>query len=181
RSLSVASGEKVLLRMNDKKRGLINGHVVTVESLAPDGRITTCCGREIPAGYRQLAHGYVLTSHKAQGRTAKAVVVAAARLDGKAAYVACSRGRQACDVFTPDKERLFAGVLSDGNRRAALDVIEEERQKARRNLAKPVSVKNRFKQAIASMVCRVAAFGRRKVVLVKRQWEKKMNQNRIRI
>lgn len=38
-------------------------------------------GKVIPLEFKQWCHGYVITSHKAQGVTAKAVVVAAAMLD----------------------------------------------------------------------------------------------------
>jgi hypothetical protein len=69
--------------------------------------------------------------NRAQGRTARHVIMAAERLDGKSAYVGCSRGRESCDVFTPDKAQLFAGLPFDGNRRAALDVLKEQRQSAR--------------------------------------------------
>jgi hypothetical protein len=93
--------------------------VVTVESVRSDGAVLTQCGKEIPSRFRQFAHGYVVTSHKTQGRTARHVIVAAERLDGKAAYVGCSRGRESCDVYTVDKERLFAGLPFDGNRRAS--------------------------------------------------------------
>jgi hypothetical protein len=50
------------------------------------------------------------------------VVVAAARLDAKSAYVACSRGREMCSVHTPDKTALMAH-LPEGNRLAALDAL----------------------------------------------------------
>ena len=68
----------------------------------------------------------MVTSHKSQGRTADKVVVAAAALDCKAAYVACSRGRQSCAVFTPDKEALFARLPRSADRRAVLDVLKEQ-------------------------------------------------------
>jgi hypothetical protein len=54
------------------------------------------------------------------------VIVAAERLDAKAAYVACSRGRLSCRVYTPDKEALF-DRLPTGNRAAALDMLEKYR------------------------------------------------------
>jgi ATP-dependent exoDNAse (exonuclease V) alpha subunit len=131
RHLEIAQGDQLLIRMNDKARGLINGQVVTVESVRTDGSVHTQCGKEIPSTFRQFAHGYVVTSHKAQGRTARHVIVAADRLDGKSAYVGCSRGRESCDVFTPDKDRLFDGLPFDGNRRAALDVLKEQRHVTR--------------------------------------------------
>ena len=125
REIDLAAGDKILLRVNDKKAGLVNGDVLTVKSIGADGRIETAEGKTLPASYRQLTHGYVVTSHKSQGRTADHVVVAAARLDSKAAYVACSRGRQSCAVFTPEKESLFAGLPRSADRQAALDVLHE--------------------------------------------------------
>ena len=73
--------------------------------------------------FRQWRHGYVVTSHKAQGWTADHVVVAAERFTSKGAYVACSRGRRSCIVH-PDKGRLIER-LPEGNRRAALDALSE--------------------------------------------------------
>ena len=172
RHLEVAQGDQLLIRMNDKARGLINGQVVTVESVRSDGSIHTQCGKEIPATFRQFAHGYVVTSHKAQGRTARHVIVAAERLDAKSAYVGCSRGRESCDVFTPDKERLFGGLPFDGNRRAALDVLKEQRHVARVSIARPPSVVNRIKTAAATVARRVShvSHNARKVAAVAMRW-----------
>jgi hypothetical protein len=126
RQIEVAPGDKVLIRANDKKLGLINGQVLTVAGIGPDGALTTREGLSVPAEFRQWCHGYVLTSHKAQGRTADRVVVAAERLTAKGAYVACSRGRESCAVHTPDKDRMMER-LPEGNRCAALDVLERKR------------------------------------------------------
>jgi hypothetical protein len=98
--------------------------VLTVAGIAPDGALTTREGVSVPAEFRQWCHGYVVTSHKAQGWTADHVVVAAERFTAKSAYVACSRGREFCAVHTPDKDRLVER-LPEGNRRAALDVLRQ--------------------------------------------------------
>ncbi len=126
RHIEVARGDKVLIRTNDKRLGLINGQVLTVAGIAPDGALTTKEGMSVPAEFRQWCHGYVVTSHKAQGRTANHVVVAAERLTTKRAYVACSRGRRSCMIHTPDKARLMER-LPEGDRRAALDVLSKIR------------------------------------------------------
>lgn len=75
----------------------------------------------VPKEFRQWCHGYVVTSHKAQGRTTDHVVVASETLTAKGAYVACSRGRQSCVIHTPDKLRLMER-LQEGDRKAVLDV-----------------------------------------------------------
>jgi hypothetical protein len=126
REIEVAPGDKMLIRANDKRLGLINGQVVTISSIESDGTLQTREGICVPAQFRQWCHGYVVTSHKAQGWTADHVVVAAERLTAKGTYVACSRGRRSCIIHTPDKARLTES-LPEGNRRAALDVLAETR------------------------------------------------------
>jgi hypothetical protein len=124
RSIEIARGDKLLGRANQKRAGLINGQVLTVDKIESDGSITTREGLRIPAGFRQWCHGYVVTSHKAQGRTHRHVIVAAEWLDAKSAYVACSRGKASCTIHTPDKAHLVQH-LPEGTRRAALDVLSE--------------------------------------------------------
>ena len=80
--------------------------------------------KHLAADFRQRCHGYVVTSHKAQGWTADHVVVAAERFTSKGAYAACSRGLRSCIVHTADKARLIER-LPEGNRRAALDALSE--------------------------------------------------------
>lgn len=134
RVIEVLRGEKILIRANDKARGLINGEVLTIENIGSDGTITTREGLTLCADFRQWCHGYVVTSHKSQGRTADHVIVAAEKLDAKAAYVACSRGRFSVAVHTPDKQRLM-DQLPHGDRTAALDVVGH--RQARRSGERP--------------------------------------------
>jgi conjugative relaxase-like TrwC/TraI family protein len=122
RPLGLCPGDKILIRANARPLGLINGQVLTVGKIEPDGSLHMREGISVPATFKQWIHGYVVTSHKAQGRTCERVVVAAARLDAKSSYVACSRGRESCSVHTPDKAALMSH-LPEGNRKAALDVL----------------------------------------------------------
>ncbi|MCE0521373.1 MAG: relaxase domain-containing protein [Methylacidiphilales bacterium] len=122
RSVAVCPGDKILIRANERPLDLINGQVLTIDKIEPDGSLHTREGIVVPPTFKQWTHGYVVTSHKAQGRTCERVVVAAARLDAKSSYVACSRGRELCSVHTPDKAALMAH-LPEGNRLAALDVL----------------------------------------------------------
>jgi conjugative relaxase-like TrwC/TraI family protein len=124
RQVEVAMGDKLLIRANQKRLGLINGQVLTLDRIDPDGSIVTREGLRIPSGFRQWCHGHVVTSHKSQGRTHKHVIVAAERLDAKSTYVGCSRGKLTCTIHTPDKHYLQEH-LPEGTRRAALDVLSE--------------------------------------------------------
>jgi conjugative relaxase-like TrwC/TraI family protein len=120
RPMEVCDGDKVLIRANDRKAGLINGEVLSVAAIK-DGGITFSDGRKVDARqFHALAHGFAVTSHKSQSKSAEHVIVAAERLDAMSAYVACSRGRLSCTVHTPDKESLM-GRLPDGTREAGLD------------------------------------------------------------
>jgi hypothetical protein len=77
RELEIYPGEKILIRRNDREAGLINGQVLTVWRVRHDGAIETEEGKIIPPSFRTFCHGYVVTSHKAQGRTHDKVIVAA--------------------------------------------------------------------------------------------------------
>jgi conjugative relaxase-like TrwC/TraI family protein len=124
RQIEVSPGDKILLQANDRKNGLINGKVVTVESVQADGALVMSDGLVVPSTYRQFTHGYVVTSHKSQGKTADHVVVAATKLDEKAAYVATSRGRMSCCIHTPDKNHLIAAAKHSSLRVGVLDAKE---------------------------------------------------------
>ncbi len=120
--LEICAGERLLVRANYRREGLLNGDFVMVRAVCA-GVITAGDGRVIdPARVTHLSHGYAVTSHKSQSKTADHVVVAAERLDQKSAYVACSRGRLSCSLHVPDKANLFAR-LADGERQAAIEVL----------------------------------------------------------
>jgi conjugative relaxase-like TrwC/TraI family protein len=130
RTLEVAPGDRILIRANDRNAGVLNGEIHTVERIE-SGVLHLADGRRIDtAKFRDFTHGFAVTSHAAQSKTVDHVIVAAERLDAKAAYVACSRGRHTCTVHTPDKEALF-DRLPSGNRAAALDMLEKDRIQAK--------------------------------------------------
>lgn len=126
RMLEVCLGDRLLMRANDRDQGINNGDILTVVALdgdvlrAADGRVIDL------ARFRRFAHGFVVTSHKSQSKTADHVVVAAQRLDAKSAYVACSRGKYSAILHVPAKQALFES-LPPGDREAALDVLRSSR------------------------------------------------------
>jgi hypothetical protein len=123
RNLEVSIGERLLIRRNDRRAGLTNGDVVTVSRLDSDGTIHTREGTVIPPQFRHFSHGYVVTSHRSQGRTHTSVIVAAEEMDAKGAYVSCSRGRERCSVFVPDLSHFLKRLPRSGDRTAALDLV----------------------------------------------------------
>jgi conjugative relaxase-like TrwC/TraI family protein len=141
RLIEVAVGDKLLVRENQERAGLINGEVLTVSGFEKDGGIATLEGKNIPANCRALTHGYALTSYKAQGRTADHVIVAAGQMDSKTCYVACSRGRESCTVHTPSTENLLNHLppSKSGDRKAALEALPEKLPATEMELATPAT------------------------------------------
>jgi conjugative relaxase-like TrwC/TraI family protein len=130
RQLEVAAGDRLLIRANDRASGVLNGEVVTVAGIRA-GMIETADGRRIDSRrFGEFAYGFAVTSHASQSKTVEHVVVVAERLTAKAAYVACSRGRESCVVHTPDKAALL-DRLPNGNREAALDFLGSDHSLAR--------------------------------------------------
>jgi conjugative relaxase-like TrwC/TraI family protein len=164
RNVEIARGDTVLVQQNLASHKLVNGEVLEVESVSPQGEIRTRCGKVIPTNFKRIAHGYAVTSFRAQGRTARHVVTACSKLDAKTAYVSCSRGRESCTVCCPDADRLISSVCG-GERPNALDVargrsaFQEARQRR-------LAVRRDALHAWAQRVMRVAGSTLRKTMRV---------------
>jgi conjugative relaxase-like TrwC/TraI family protein len=131
RKLKVAAGDKLLLQANHRKH-FINGELVEVKHVAGETIILTD-GRTIPADYRTFTHGYAVTSHAAQGKTVDEVLVVAssrslAAVHQQQFYVSISRGRERCQIFTDDAERLRSHVTHSSERLAAVEVVPHVRR-----------------------------------------------------
>lgn len=130
RALEVCEGDRLLVRANDRSASLINGQTLTVSAVR-DGIIETREGRRIDSkDFKAITHGFAVTSHRSQSKTTDHVIVAAARLDAKSVYVACSRGRLSCSVHTPEKASLIER-LPEGTRPAAMDYLSPAHPSAR--------------------------------------------------
>lgn len=133
RQLRVAVRDKLLLQGNAMaaRQRFVNGELVDVEGIQGDSILLTD-GRMIPANYRTFTHGYAVTSHAAQGKTVDEVfIVASARslpaVSQEQFYVSISRGRDACRVFTDDKDLLRSHVGRSSARVAAFEVLPPHR------------------------------------------------------
>jgi ATP-dependent exoDNAse (exonuclease V) alpha subunit len=132
RTLKIATGDRLLLQANAGRRRFINGELVEVQAIQGDS-ILLADGRQIPAGYRTFTHGYAITSHAAQGKTVDEVMVVASSRSLPAVhrqqfYVSISRGREHCQVFTDDVERLRSHVAHSSERLAAIEVVPQVRR-----------------------------------------------------
>ena len=111
REIELCKGDLIQFNVNLRDRKIYNGNIAQVTDtpgkvmlLYPDGKPRELI--DMPPDYSTFKYGWVTTSHKAQGRTAETVVVAAQALDRKAFYVALSRGRSRVALHCPEKEFL---------------------------------------------------------------------------
>jgi conjugative relaxase-like TrwC/TraI family protein len=127
RKLKVAAGDKLLLQANTVGKRFINGELVVVRAIQGDS-VVLADGRVIPPNYRTFTHGYAVTSHAAQGKTVDEVLVVAssrslAAVHQQQFYVSISRGRDRCQIFTDDAERLRSHVTNSSERLAAVESV----------------------------------------------------------
>lgn len=127
--LRVAEGEQLLIQGNRRDARLLNGQIVTVKEVKPDGTIALANGRTIPPDFRSFNYGYCVTSQKAQGKTVDRVFIAVDSCSGQAAnlkqfYVSASRGREQLRIYTDDVDWLRDQIMKAGTRTAALELVE---------------------------------------------------------
>jgi ATP-dependent exoDNAse (exonuclease V) alpha subunit len=132
RKLKVTVGDKLLLQANRRKQ-FVNGELVEVKAVQGES-LVLADGRIIPADYRTFTHGYAITSHAAQGKTADEVLIVVSSRSLPAVhqeqfYVSISRGRDACRVFTDDKDLLRSHVTHSSVRVAAIEVMSSQRRR----------------------------------------------------
>ena len=125
--ISVAVGDRLLIRANVKPAGLRNGDLVDVARIAADGEIALKDGRTVPAWFREFSHGYAATSHASQGKTVDRGIllmagegIAAGNL--KQAYVSNSRFRESQMIYTSDKLAARDAMMRPADRKLALEM-----------------------------------------------------------
>lgn len=132
--LRISEGESIRLtgggRTVDGKHRFNTGAVHRVQGFSPTGHIRLDNGWEIARDYGKLAHGYVSTSHAAQGRTVDWVLIAQGSQGLGAAsaeqvYVSVSRGKHGVRIYTDDRSALIAAIKNLSQRRSATELIHD--------------------------------------------------------
>lgn len=140
--LPLAAGDKLRITQNgftlsEKNRAkghrLNNGAVYEVEGFTKAGDIKLTNGWVVAKDYGHLAHGYVATSHGAQGTTVDRVLIAQSSASLPASsreqfYVSVSRGREGVKLYTDDKSALLEAVGASSARLSAVDLVKEEQR-----------------------------------------------------
>ncbi len=129
--IELCRGDLIQFNVNLRERKIYNGTIGRITDDPTKVMLLYSDGRErgvadFPEECAAFKYGWVTTSHKAQGRTAENVVVAAQSLDRKAFYVSLSRGRKHMALHCPEKEFLKEQLrFRHGERRSVHDLIRD--------------------------------------------------------
>ena len=130
KELALASGDRLQLKANGRSvenRKLVNGELVTVETVHPDGRIALKDGRVLDKNFRQFVRGYAITSYASQGKSVDHVLfsdsMAKAATNQQQWYVTISRGKKGVHIFTTDKEQLRENITRSADRPSVMDLL----------------------------------------------------------
>jgi conjugative relaxase-like TrwC/TraI family protein len=136
RSRDFSLGERVQFTSGHRDLGIANrdlGTVTALEERSITVRMDGKSGREVtfdPTGFRQLDHGYAVTSHSSQGLTADRVIVnidtdsSRSLINDRLAYVAISRAAYDAHIYTNDGATLGERLATDVSKSAALDLSD---------------------------------------------------------
>jgi conjugative relaxase-like TrwC/TraI family protein len=137
--MTLAKGDQLQLKANAPSldgKELINGELVTVKAVNPNGRIELKDGRILPEKYREFVRGYAITSYGSQGKTVEHVLFSdssvKAATNNQQWLVTISRGTRAVKIFTPDKVQLRENVSRLGDRELAIEFAKQDSAQARR-------------------------------------------------
>lgn len=166
--LPLAIGDKIRVtaggKTKDLKHRLDNGYTGIVAGFNKDGDIVLQNDWVIDKAFGHIAHDYVSTSHKAQGRTVDRVLIAlnaesVPAINSQAFYVASSRGRESARIFTDlPPEELRDAIQRSDPRRIATDLMGERKAPDRRKArTKAAAFVQRVKDAYRALRQRAAA------------------------
>lgn len=135
-----ATGDRVQFTASNQELGVANRDLGTVVTL-DDGKVTVRMDGKSnrivkfeSKEFRQLDHGYAVTSHSSQGLTAVRVLAhfdtdsARSLINNRLAYVAISRASDEVRVYTNDAETLGHRLSIDRTKSAAVELRSLDNQ-----------------------------------------------------
>ena len=136
RSRDFSLGERIQFTAGNRDLGIANrelGTITALEERSITVRMDGKAGREVtfdPTEFRQLDHGYAVTSHSSQGLTADRVIAnidtesSRSLINDRLAYVAISRAAYDARIYTNDAATLGERLATDVSKSAAIDLGE---------------------------------------------------------
>jgi ATP-dependent exoDNAse (exonuclease V) alpha subunit len=130
--LEFSIGDRIQFTAPDKQLGVANRDLAVIESIGPDGHISARLDSERRIGFyaeehRHFDHGYAVTSHSAQGLTAKCVLIHADTgvhpdlMNSRFGYVSVSRASHEATIFTNDAVKLGKQIGTEITKTSALE------------------------------------------------------------
>jgi len=118
--LRIAAGDRVVLRRNDRRLGVVNGERGIVRGVDDGELVVQLGGRRVRLERKYVKDavslGYAITGHAAQGMTcSQTFVLATDGLSKEWAYVALSRGRDANRLYVTREARDSAEFMPNGD------------------------------------------------------------------
>jgi ATP-dependent exoDNAse (exonuclease V) alpha subunit len=129
-------GERIQFTSGNRDLGIANrdlGTVTALEERSITVRMDGHSGRQVtfdPSEFRQLDHGYAVTSHSSQGLTADRVIAnidtdsSRSLINERLAYVAISRAAYDARIYTNDAGTLGQRLATDVSKSAAIDLVD---------------------------------------------------------
>ncbi|MFZ0826934.1 MAG: MobF family relaxase [Verrucomicrobiia bacterium] len=138
KEMALVSGDRLQLKANGgsvENRKLVNGELVTVKTVQPDGCIALADGRVLDKNFRQFVRGYAITIYASQGKSVDHVLfsdsAAKAATSQQQWYVTISRGKKGIHIFTSDKEQLRENITRSADRPSVMDLLAAHYQNDR--------------------------------------------------
>ncbi|WP_020472316.1 MobF family relaxase [Zavarzinella formosa] len=139
RPLAVGDVIRITANGRDKsgKHRLNNGGEHTVRGFTPDGDLRLANGWVIDREFGHWTHGYVTTSHAAQGKTVDRVFIAMGgkslpAISAEQLYVSVSRGREQTAIYTNlVPEQLREAIRRSDLRKSATELTGQTRKSAK--------------------------------------------------
>ncbi len=136
RAREFSVGERIQFTAANKDLSVANRDLATITALEERSitvRMDGKKGREItfdPTEFRQMDHGYAVTSHSSQGLTADRVIAnidtdsSRSLINDRLAYVAISRAAHDARIYTNDVATLGERLSTDVSKTAAIDLSD---------------------------------------------------------
>lgn len=132
RRVMLAKGDSIRITKNGKTddgRRIDNGTMFSVASFDRKGRIVLNTGGVLSPEHGHFSYGYCITSHSAQSKTVRDVLVAQSEESFVAStsaqfYVSASRGKQSIRIYTDSRAGLQQAVGNSASRMSALELAK---------------------------------------------------------
>jgi ATP-dependent exoDNAse (exonuclease V) alpha subunit len=110
-----AAGDQIRVTKKDKANKLYNGTMVSIEGFDELGWLRLSNGKTISTTWGHIDYATSVTSHSAQGKSPKRILVAQSSTSFPASspeqfYVTASRGKEQIDIYTDDAEGLRQAI-----------------------------------------------------------------------